>query len=205
MLRLELLVCAACCLTACMGDRYTASTRRGGLGDGDGTSMGGLPSLEMFGGPVELESASSDGDSSGGSGSGGGWSGETETDTLSGIAYSFLEVSCAVPSSGAAATVGSFRLACLGVAIIKRRPGVAADPCLHVLQPFLIANGYGLFRDLTGVGPSVLDSHGRVVAQVTRPELIIEVSHGQNCDKQAQADGARPSALAIAAKRGSID
>jgi len=34
------------------------------------------------------------------------------------------------------------------------------------LEPFLIANGYGLFRDMTGVGPSVLDSHGRVVAQV---------------------------------------
>ncbi len=35
-----------------------------------------------------------------------------------------------------------------------------------MLEPFLIANGYGLFRDMTGVGPSVLDTHGRVVAQV---------------------------------------
>ena len=57
-----------------------------------------------------------------------------------------------------------------------------------LLQPFLIANGYGLFRDLTGVGPSVLDSRGRVVAQVTRAELIIEVSHGLNCDKQAEGE-----------------
>ena len=37
-----------------------------------------------------------------------------------------------------------------------------------LLEPFLIANGYGLFRDMTGVGPTVLSSLGREVAQVTR-------------------------------------
>ncbi len=36
----------------------------------------------------------------------------------------------------------------------------------EVLEPFAICNGYGLFRSMTGVGPSVLDDHGKVVAQV---------------------------------------
>jgi hypothetical protein len=45
--------------------------------------------------------------------------------------------------------------------------GTLSGMAYSVLEPFLLANGYGLFRDMTGVGPSVLDSHGRVVAQVT--------------------------------------
>ena len=45
--------------------------------------------------------------------------------------------------------------------------GTLSGMAYSLLEPFLLANGYGLFRDMTGVGPSVLDSHGRVVAQVT--------------------------------------
>lgn len=45
-----------------------------------------------------------------------------------------------------------------------------------LLEPFSIANGYGLFRSVTGVGPMVLDPSGRQVPKVVRPELIIEVT-----------------------------
>jgi len=59
----------------------------------------------------------------------------------------------------------------------------------EMLEPFGVCNAYGLFRSMTGVGPSVLDDHGRVVAQVARPELIIEVSNGEDCeDPVAQQD-----------------
>jgi hypothetical protein len=52
----------------------------------------------------------------------------------------------------------------------------------RAVAPFQLSNGYGLFRSMTGVGPSVLDSQGRVVSQVARPELVMEVSMGEDCD-----------------------
>lgn len=55
----------------------------------------------------------------------------------------------------------------------------------RLVAPFQLSNGYGLFRSMTGVGPSVLDSHGRVVSQVARPELILEVSMGEDCTDSA--------------------
>ena len=54
-----------------------------------------------------------------------------------------------------------------GVEGIGGDSGTLSGMAYSILEPFLLANGYGLFRDMTGVGPSVLDSHGRVVAQVT--------------------------------------
>merc|ERR1719409_2254093 len=62
-----------------------------------------------------------------------------------------------------------------------------------LLEPFLIVNGYGLFRDMTGVGPTVLSSLGREVAQVRRPELIVEVSHGVGCDRAGNGGGTSSS------------
>mmetsp|Transcript_21816 Transcript_21816/g.72131 ORF Transcript_21816/g.72131 Transcript_21816/m.72131 type:complete len:1350 (-) Transcript_21816:256-4305(-) len=66
-----------------------------------------------------------------------------------------------------------------------------------ILEPFSLANSYGLFRSMTGVGPSVLDSRGRVMAQVTRPELVIEVSHGKRCDEEDASSASKETDLDV--------
>jgi hypothetical protein len=45
----------------------------------------------------------------------------------------------------------------------------------HALQPLRVVSGYGLFRQMTGVGPDgVLDAWGRPVTTTARPELVLE-------------------------------
>jgi hypothetical protein len=45
----------------------------------------------------------------------------------------------------------------------------------HLLQPLRAVSGYGLFRQMTGVGPDgVLDAWGAPVTTTARPELVLE-------------------------------